>query len=115
GGLGLGRVVRAGRQFAGGLGLGAAGCLAQQDACLSRRRRPDHPVRGTWLAAALLRRKAVVRLRLAHDSRRFIVIHMARKTRTPMPARKPTIPSVTGPVRPRLNPPGFGSARSLVT
>ncbi len=32
-----------------------------------------------------------------------------------MPPRKPTMPSVTGPMRPRLNPPGFGSARSLVT
>ncbi len=34
-------------QLAGGLGLGTARRLAQQGACLSRRRRPDHPVRGS--------------------------------------------------------------------
>ncbi len=48
-------------------------------------------------------------------SRRFIVIHIAANTRAAMPPRNATSPSVTGPTRPRLNPPGFGSARTLVT
>ena len=44
-----------------------------------------------------------------------MVIQIAANTRAAIPPRNATSPSVTGPTRPRLKPPGFGSERTVVT
>ena len=47
----------------------------------------------------------------SHGSRRFAVSHIEISTRKPIPPRKTTRPSVTGPARPSDSPPGLGSVR----
>src|SRR5215468_5976683 len=78
----------------------------------------DHPPRGArlgeFLSAVTGRELLAAALHLAHASRRFIVIQIATNTSAAIPPRKATSPSVTGPTRPRLNPPGFGSERTVV-
>src|SRR5208282_5257807 len=97
--------------------------LARAVAALGHGRRPEQARRGRGSADHPVRRgRADVPLGLfhvAHDycysipvglgSRRLAVIHIAMITRKPMPPRKTTRPSVTGPIRPSEKPPGLGS------
>ena len=85
-----------------------------------RRGSADHPVRVRPLLGRVFQVPVVVAHRLpvispVRSSRRFAVIHMAASTSAPMPPSHATSPSVVGPMRPRLNPPGFASARVCVT
>ena len=97
--------------------------LARTVAALGHGRRPEQARRGRGSADHPMRRsRARVPLGLfhvAHDycysipvglgSRRLTVIHIAISTRKPIPPRKTTRPSVTGPIRPSEKPPGLGS------
>src|SRR5262249_35667876 len=102
------------RRLAGGLRR-----RLQQGPGPGGRWRADHPVRGVGLrellSAVAGRELLAAALHLTHASRRSIVIYSASNTIAAIPPSKATRPSVAGPTRPRLNPPGFGSARTVVT
>src|SRR5690242_5001461 len=102
-----------------GQGPGLLGCRGGPEQARRGRRSADHPVRRNRALGAF---GALGLIHVAHDyfrsvpvgpvgrgSRRLAVIHIEMSTRKPSPPRKITMPSVTGPVRPREKPPGLGS------
>src|ERR1022692_1161404 len=119
GNLCLAQVVGLGRQFPrSGLAAVIRLLLGEQGPGRCGRRRADHAPRARGYLVLAVSRLAVA-ADLAHEfsvfPRCFAVIHIAASTMKNSMPRNATRPSVTGPIRPRLKPPGLGSARVAVT